>query len=490
MKKRYYFIPVVCALLLSACDNWLTVEPEDMVTVDKALSGRDGYIAALTGVYQILETTYNPGGFLMGGGVDELANIYHRPESRFNPTLNSAYEYDFLNTNFDNASGAAFLGMYRALANINVIAENLKTTEALSDEDHALIEGEVKALRALLQFDLWRLYGPAPGNEVSGELVLPYMMQASNDFLPYSDYQAYFTQLQQDLADARALLAASDPVLKYSNPYLNAPGSIDEYEDISWYYRQNRMNYYAVLGLSARVELWLGNNEAAYQFAKEVIDARNEDGSRKFVLGGPSNIGDVDYAFFTEHLFGVATTDYDDDSYSGQNANCVVGQNELDDNVSDDGTIEVPRVYPVGTVDIRRNALFTQLDANTVASQGSWASLKYSNMSETDPGEKNFPVIRLSEMYLILAEADPDLAEAESYFTTYLNSRNADIPVFTESTRKGAVMRQYIYEFWAEGQIFYAYKRMNADRLEFSNKTMTPENYRLPLPTGETTSNL
>lgn len=473
MKKIYYFLPVMFAMLFTACDDWLTVEPSDMVTVDKALNEREGYIAALTGVYQILETTYNPGGFLMGSGLDEIANIYSPIPTGFSPSLYSAYNHDYQNTNFDNASGASFLGMYRALANINVLLENLETTEVLTEQDHALMEGEAKALRALLQFDLWRVYGPVPGTELVGEPVLPYMLDATTDFLPYSDYQAYFIQLREDLEDARTLLAESDPIMVYSNPYLNAPGSIAELEDISYYYRQNRMNYYAAVGLSARVELWTRNYEAAYQFAKEVIDARNQDGSPKFVLGNITNIQEGDFAFSTEHLFGVTTTDYDDDAYSGQNAQCVVSENMF---------LDGDFIFPGGESSDIRSTLFVTLDANTVAGEHARGSSKYSNMSQNDPGEKNFPVIRLAEMYLILAEAGSGQSEADTYFMTYLNSRNAE--------EADTYLEEYIREFYAEGQAFYAYKRTNADQLEISGVMMTPEAYRLPLPTGETTSNL
>lgn len=470
---------MVLALFLTACDDWLTVEPKDMVTVDKALSEREGYEAALTGVYQLLQSTYNPGGFMMAGGVDGLANTYYEPTYRFSPALNSCYNYSFDDTNFDNASGAIFLSFYKALANINVLAQNIEDQDVLSDQEYALIKGEVKALRALLQFDLWRLYGPAPGNEVGGELVLPYATDASPELLPYSDYQAYFDQLLEDLADARELMSGSDPILQYSNALLNASGSIDEYDNISWYYRQNRMNYYAVLGLSARVALWMGNTDQAYEFAKQVVDAKNEDGSSKFTLGGAANIAEGDYAFFTEHLFGVSTNDYDDNSYSTYDASCVTQSWELNN-----------YVFTPNTSDIRRLSLFTSLDNNAVAGSGAFASLKYSNMSETDPGAKNFPVIRLSEMYLILAETDPNLTEAKEYFATYLNSRYAESNELPDTNRQEVVLTQYIREFWAEGQIFFTYKRINLSSLPISYRTVSPENYKIPLPTGETISNL
>ena len=47
----------------------------------------------------------------------------------------------------------------------------------------------------------------------------------------------------------------------------------------------------------------------AYQAAKEVIDATNEDGSKKYKLGTVNDITNKDYSFSVEHI--MAVYDYD-----------------------------------------------------------------------------------------------------------------------------------------------------------------------------------
>ncbi len=479
MKKSYFILLTLVITLFTSCDDWLTVEPKDMVTVDKALDTPSGYTAALIGVYQILQDVYQPDEFTMETGVDCLANIYIEPNTTTaSSALNSGYNYEFDDSDFDTNSGSAFLTMYEAIANLNAIIEKLETKDVLTGEEKWMIEGEAKALRAFIHFDLWRIYGTVPDDAANAgdETILPYCTEISTNFTTYYSYSDYFNLLLEDLEEAKDLLVKSDPIVTYSNDELNDEGSIDEYVDLGWYNRQNRMNYYAVLGTLARVELWMGNKEAAYSYAKEVIDATNEDGSLKFGLGTSTDLGDGDYALFTEQLFGIETSGYDDDDYSTYSAICVNTKSVL------------KSVYP-STSDIRYKYLIKTL-TNNMLTANAQISYKYSNMSEDDTGYKSFPVIRLSEMYLIVIESASSLSEAQEYYDTFANSRYDKNFTLTESNIQDAVINQYTREFWAEGQIFYAYKRLNLDELPLSGQNMTSDKYRVTLPTGETTVNL
>ncbi len=478
MKKIYITFLFAAISLFSSCDDWLTVEPKDMVTVDKALTTPEGYTSALVGVYQILQNVYNPGGFVMGSGVDTFANIYTEPSIGFSQSLNSAYNYNFSDTSYDNSSGAAFLQMYKAITNLNVILSSIETTEVLTAEQKNFVEGEARALRGFLHFDIWRIYGTAPDdNAGTSNLILPYSLEVSNEFIPYLNYNDYFANILSDLEQAKDMLSFSDPIIYYSNELLNVEGSIEEYEDLGWYNRQNRFNYYATLGALARVQLWMGNKEQAYEYAKEVVDAQNEDGTRKFRLGTSTDMGNTDLALFVEQLFGVETLGYDDTSYSSYTAHCVNSEYVLN------------QVYPSSS-DIRKMNLFTTLTSNALV-YNAQISLKYSLMSENDASAyKNFPIIRVSEMYLILVETAPTIAEAQTYYDTFANSRFDENVTLTEGNLQENILNQYTREFWAEGQIFYTYKRLSLTSLPFSGQEMNTDKYKIAIPSGETNSDL
>ncbi|MFI1772439.1 RagB/SusD family nutrient uptake outer membrane protein [Thalassobellus citreus] len=479
MKKQYIIILFLVTTLFSSCDDYLDVEPKDMVTVDKTLTTADGYTSAITGVYQILQDVYNPDSFLMGNGTDVLANTYAEPYDDFSYMLTKIHHYEFDNTQVETQISAAFLNLYKAIANINIIIENIENETALTIDEVNFIEGEAKALRAFIHFDLWRLFGTVPDDTATAsEVILPYALNVTNGPIDYVNYETYFSYILADLEDAKNALSVSDPIVKYTKEALNNLGSIDEYPNLGWYGRQNRFNYYATLGTLARVELWMGNNQKAYEYAKEVVDAKNEDASLKFELGTSANLGNGDYALFTEQLFGIETLDYDDIPYAATSyyAHCVNGQ-------------YIIQQFYTSASDIRLSLFETT--ENSALSWDAQCTKKYSKMTENDVSEyKSIPVIRLSEMYLILIESAPTLAEAQEYYDTFINTRFDIGTTLTEANRQETVLNQYIKELWAEGQIFYAYKRLNLEMLPISFQEMNADKYRVKLPEGETNSGI
>ncbi len=476
MIKKYIILFALAITALTSCDEWLTVEPKNMVSADKALNSEDGYTAALIGVYQLLEGVYNPSGFMMGSGVDVLANIYHEQTYSSNAFLSSCFNHDYENTNFDGASGSSYLQIYKAIANLNLLINSIDEKDVLRGDLRNMIEGEAKALRAFLHFDLWRVYGTVPADPSGlSEEVLPYATELTIDLIEKLNYTDYFNLILSDLEDAKMLLAESDPIVKYSNDELNNEGSIDEYGvELGWYNRQNRFNYYATLGVLARVQLWMGNYEGAYASSKEVIEAVNSNGSNKFRLGLEEDLG-YDNVFFAEQLFGIETVGYDDDAYNGAASQIVCYNDE-----------NLINSYFSRIEDIRLEMMAHITDDQY---ETRVSSLKYDQMSETDFGTKSFPIIRLSEMYLILVESTSSLSEAQTYYDTFVNTRNDQNIELTQDNIVNSVLLQYIREFWAEGQIFYTYKRFGVETLPISGNEMSYDTYRVSLPSGEATTN-
>ena len=56
------------------------------------------------------------------------------------------------------------------------------------------------------------------------------------------------------------------------------------------YYRQSRMNYWAVKAIQARMYLYLGKKDKAYTLAKEIIEAKGADGELVMTMSGETDI--------------------------------------------------------------------------------------------------------------------------------------------------------------------------------------------------------
>ena len=75
------------------------------------------------------------------------------------------------------------------------------------------------------------------------------------------------------------------------------------------------------------------------------------------------------------------------------------------------------------------------------------------------------PLIRLSEMYLIVMET-AELTEANKLYKSYMAEKNALIT--TDMAREelnAEILNEYRREFWGEGQMFYAYKRLGVKEM-------------------------
>ena len=98
------------------------------------------------------------------------------------------------------------------------------------------------------------------------------------------------------------------------------------------------------------------------------------------------------------------------------------------------------------------------------------------------------PVIRLSEMYLIAMEGASSLEEANTLYATYMESKGVSRRNYFDSMDKvkAELPNEYRREFFAEGQMFYYYKRNKSARMwSKENVEVRESEYILPLPNTE-----
>ena len=99
------------------------------------------------------------------------------------------------------------------------------------------------------------------------------------------------------------------------------------------------------------------------------------------------------------------------------------------------------------------------------------------------------PMIRMSEMYYIIAETAENETDALASINLVLDNRGVEL-LTSASQLESTLLNEYQKEFWGEGQLFFYYKRMNASSIlsAFSggNVEMNDTKYVLPLPQSET----
>jgi len=475
MKKLNILTILLICLMLSSCNDWLTVEPKAVTSKDKMFTTELGFSSALIGLYLELQNVYSPTYFMMGGNSEYLAGNYLYLTSAENDSyLYSSHRYT--STTIDSNLGIVFMEYYKIIANANILINALQGQNVVDKDEAAIIEGEALAVRAYCHFELLRLWGPVPTNVDATKKYLPYVTTVNSAPYEYATYEAYVQKVKDDFTKAVTLLEPVDPIVTYPNSQLNTSNTtISKYTSLFWYNRQKRFNVYGVKSLLARLYLWTGDKDNAYKAAKEIVELKNANGASKFTLGTQTNITSQDYLLFSEHLVGLGMTEWVDKAgaFSGRYSALVNSTSNI-----------ISKLYENQT-DMRLNMFtssFTYAFGQTV-----YGTLKYAKFLSTDySSPKSIPLVRLSEMYLILMETAP-LSEANQYYKTFRASRSASYTPLSEVTRLQEVQKEYVREYFSEaGQAFFTYKRMNASSLLLSTESMSPDNYVLPIPTGET----
>jgi len=485
MKRiKYMLMGLISLFSATSCDKYLTVNPKTQMTQEVLFSAQDGFKDALTGVYIQMKSTSGYGQNLTYTTMEQLLSNW---DVTANTTEQKLGLFNYTDTNVDALMTSIYSQQYKVIAGINAILGQIdQNKEVFSTPGlYELIKAECLALRAYCHFDILRIWGPIPTLVPTTNSLPPYVTVLSNAANPLVSYSTFQTLLLQDLAEAEILLKSVDPILNYSLLDLGRPGSINQTTfnpaDTYFAYRYLRMNYYAVKALQARSNLWFGKSKEAYDAAKVVLAAVNPDGSSKFKLGVSADMTAKDFALINEQIFGL----YVFDLYTKYN------------NLFSSGTLKKGSTATTVT---------TQLYGNTgtdIREVNLWVLITQPNQAKTNicqkynvpqtPGSgfadlNRIPMLRLSELYLILIETTTNPAEAQSLWAAFRTARN--IPVTTlpsdPAQVQSTLVTEYRKEFLAEGQAFYAYKRVNLPKAGFlwCPAAATP-NYLFPLPKTE-----
>ena len=166
----------VCFFFLTSCDKWLTIRPENEIEKTKLYETEEGFWQALNGLYSIMGSNYGPTGHLQCSDVEFLASIWIACSESVEQRL---IDHQYKDADADSRLADVFLNQYNMIAHANTILEYLKQQDFLPERSYNIIKGEALGMRAMLHFDLIRLWGPMPNNVDASYRYLPYVQLVS-----------------------------------------------------------------------------------------------------------------------------------------------------------------------------------------------------------------------------------------------------------------------------------------------------------------------
>ena len=460
MKRLYTISLLVLCLVATGCSDWLNVAPSNQVNEEDMFSTGDGYRHALNGVYLDLGTSTLYGQNLSWGFLDIIAQYYSASAFKEERVYYQSLKFNFEHTNVKSVISSIWSRSYNNIANCNNLINQVSNADpslfAQRELEKNMIHGEALALRAFIHFEILRMFAPAMMKD-DQKAYIPYVDVYPTYVPSYETNENVLKKVVADLKEAKRMLAQCDIAEEHkawmsTNSRMlgtNIPrGDISE-EDVFFAFRGYRMNYYAITALLARVYFWMGEYELAYNEAKEVLDATDDEGKKCFSFVSYTELGSnmKDYngiimCFFNKTLqenYEPFTMKSSEDKLylvNFEKGEKEADQRLLESMIGSEGTNKYSRKYmiPLGT-----------------------------NGTDMIPG------IRLSEMYYIMGdyfartnkftEAGAMLDEVR--YERGIRETSLKTTITTLDGYHTEMLEDMRKEFVGEGQLFFQYKRLD-----------------------------
>jgi len=482
-------------LSLTACNDWLDVRGENIQKEQDQFESYSGFCSALTGCYMTMAETDIYGQRLTMTDIENMADLWYTTENDETsvPIIYYLSNHKYTEDEARTAIKAIYGGLFNTITQANVLIKNIdeKGGNITDQTARKVIEGEAYAIRAYCQFDVLRLFGQLPQGGTK-TVSLPYSYTTSIDEMPsYYAYSDYVAKLKADIDKAESLLKDNDPI--FSNTFDELNYASNSVQDDYMYFRQSRLNYWAVRALHARMSLYLGETQNAHDIALEIINAKGSDGDALISLSGVEDLQKGYNGLPSECLFYLSKydlLDYANDALiGGTTSQARTGDYYL----SSDMLAELYASLPNATASHNRYLNEWNRNTKNTSSVTCPALKKYwydSDNASSDYLSTKYqiiPMLRLSEMYLIAIETTTSLDEAQQLYKTYENSCSYTLytPFTSLDDAKTEMLNEYRREFYGEGQMFFTYKRNASTKMMWNDNEITEDDYILPLPSSE-----
>ncbi len=432
MKKIYLVLGIAASMVFSSCSDFLDREPSTQLPTESAITTTTDLRNAINGI-----------GYVLSDGRMTYASEFNFfADTRTNQfkVIKDNNQLGEVRLYLYNANGDfndyAYQYFYMALGNVNSALQSIDKGQVEGDADEINdYKGQLLAWRGMLHFDLARMFChiPTTVENPANELGLVISDQVFD-----KDYKGTRKNLSEtydfiikQFTDALPLLAK-----KSDNGYFN---------------------YYAALGLRARAYLYKGQYNEALADAQEII---NSGAYKMLTRDNYVDAWSKEAANETILEF-VQTEKYNQQRYAPGYYCDASGYAE--NGFDTDGFLY--KYLASHPKDVRSGLIKDQTSAK--------ASGYYPNKYPGRNGNlyvNNPKLLRLSEIYLIAAEAQWHLDNAGSYDLTKTSADAAQyINAIDENRIEGYqdkasvtledILNEYVIEMFCENQIAFAYWR-------------------------------
>jgi len=384
MKARSFISIILLGSLLS-CSEFLVVEPDNQVSIKEQFSTTEGIFQAVNGMYYDFEKFYTGKFFiyadLVGGNISfppaENDRILEIPTAE---GIDQVYEFR------DLADDSDMRGIYPAAYEIinaaNLILENTMETNLLTADEKDQLTAEALACRAITHYLVALGYAQHFGYSTDGShpgiVYNTRTITAGVDYPSRLSIAESYQLMLQDLEISLSLFTGT-PILPFGPPesYFHAMGTA---------------------GFAARIALQMNDWDNAWRFADTVIQH-----SGLSIMKDTAYIDEWEHpdASLSETVMELSTPKNSDGEPSNSVAHEHYIYTDVDNYASYVASGDLLDLYAEN--DIRRGMFLEALIPTSV--NGILENRVY-YFTRKFQAEKAAPVVRLSEMFLIRAEAE------------------------------------------------------------------------------------
>lgn len=381
--KRIFSIILIAALAAS-CSDFLVEYPHTSVTSDKAIETLEDVDYAVNGIYDLMAISgYYSGAMFYYGDVkgDDVQSLYQSGRDVY---------YCYMFAHVANGLRAGSLWgrpwyVIRQACNVIDAIESGKVDASSAATNNYL--GQAYALRALAHFDLTRLFGyPYPKDKGAswGVPIVDHVLAIDENPIRNTVAECYDFIIRE---------------LKKAIPLMSTDKD------------NSRMNQYAARALLARVYLYCEKNQEAFETASSLIEELKFSPWQLASNADYLHMFDLNNKFSSESLFEIAHSQSDNPSWDALSylyhwwgyADMIV-------------TLDFVDLLWEDPDDVRLNLISNERGYQ-------WWLMKYPGPDHWTPAVyNNYMVLRLSEVYLIAAEAGVKGGGSRTKALEYLNA--------------------------------------------------------------------